>query len=241
MSNGDFELQTLAEYLHLPQMKVLRMADRGQLPGRKVAGAWRFAKAEIHRWMELRIGEADEGELERLAGVLDRSAKARRLLPLALDDLMPREAMAVPLPARTRSSVISSMVELAAVTGWLWDAPQMVEAVRLREELSPTALDNGVALLHPRRPLKSILAQPLVAFGRTEQGIPFGAQRGGLTDLFFLVCSVDDQEHLRTLARLSRVINDLEFLEQLRLANDVPTARDLFLKRELLVLDTQVN
>lgn len=241
MTDSDFELQGLAEYLHLPQMQVLRMADRGQLPGRKVSGAWRFARAEIHRWMELRIGEADEGELERLAGVLDRTAKAQRLEMFTLDELMPLEAMAVPLHARTRSSVIATMVDLAAVSGWLWDPAQMVEAVRLREELAPTALDNGVALLHPRRPLKSILAQPMLAFGRTEQGIPFGAQRGGLTDMFFLVCSVDDQQHLRTLARLSRVINDQAFLEQLRQAADARAARTLLLARELSVFDTQSN
>lgn len=235
MTEGDFELETLANYLHLPQTQVLKMADRGQLPGRKVGGAWRFAQAEIHRWMELRIGEADEGELERLAGVLERRASAQQVESLGLDELLPVEAMAVPLAARTRSSVISSMVDLAAVTGWLWDPPQMVEAVRLREELSPTALDNGVALLHPRRPLKAVLAQPLLAFGRTEQGIPFGAERGGLTDLFFLICSVDDQQHLRTLARLSRVINDAALLDQLRQAADVATARTLLLDRERLL------
>lgn len=241
MTDSDFELETLAEYLHLPQMQVLRMADRGKLPGRKVGGSWRFARAEIHRWMELRIGEADEGELERLAGVLDRTAKAQRQETFSLDELMPPEAISVPLPARTRSSVISSMVELAAVTGWLWDAPQMIEAVRLREELAPTAMDNGVALLHPRRPLRAILAQPLLAFGRTEQGIPFGAQRGGLTDLFFLICSVDDQQHLRALARLSRVINDQKFLEALRQTADVAATRRLLLEREQMVFDTQAN
>jgi futalosine hydrolase len=38
----------------------------------------------------------------------------------------------------------------------------MAEAVAAREDLHPTALENGVALLHPRRPQTSILAEPLV-------------------------------------------------------------------------------
>ena len=98
------------------------------------------------------------------------------------------------------------MVDLAAETGLLWDAEKMTAAVRERENLHPTALENGVALLHPRRPLQQILAEPLVALGITQAGIPFGESHGVLTDVFFLICSTDDASHLRILARLSRLI-----------------------------------
>ena len=37
---------------------------------------------------------------------------------------------------------------------------EMAEAVRTREDMLPTAREDGVALLHPRRPLAGILAQP---------------------------------------------------------------------------------
>jgi len=94
----------------------------------------------------------------------------------------------------------------------------MAEAVEAREKLHPTALDNGVALLHPRRPLAQILAEPLLALGRTPSGIPFGSESGQLTDIFFLICSVDDSQHLRTLARLSRLISAPGFLDALRAA-----------------------
>src|SRR5438046_2415461 len=95
---------------------------------------------------------------------------------------------------------------------------KMAEAVEAREKLHPTALDNGVALLHPRRPLAQILAEPLLALGRTPSGIPFGSESGQLTDIFFLICSVDDSQHLRTLARLSRLISAPGFLDALRAA-----------------------
>ena len=47
-----------------------------------------------------------------------------------------------------------------------------------------TALDNGVALLHPRRPMPAILAEAVLALGITPGGIPFGSG-GSLTDIFF--------------------------------------------------------
>jgi len=78
--------------------------------------------------------------------------------------------------------------------------------------------------LHPRRPLSQILAEPLLAFGRTPAGIPFGSERGQLTDIFFLILSVDDSQHLRTLARLSRLIAAPGFLDGLRSADSAEEA-----------------
>jgi PTS system nitrogen regulatory IIA component len=108
------------------------------------------------------------------------------------------------------------MVQLVGRTGLLWDEVKMREAVRDREHLHPTALDNGVALLHPRRPLASVLAEPVLAIGSTQRGIAFGGPRGELTDIFFLICSVDDTGHLQMLAKLSRMLADPEFLLGLR-------------------------
>ncbi len=235
MHQDDFDIDSLANYLHLSRERVSRMAERGKLPGRKVAGQWRFARAEIHHWLEHRIGGLDEEELVQLEGALERSATEHDIVSIA--EMLPVEAIAIPLEARTRSSVVREMVGLAEKTGWLWDPRQMAEAVREREDMHPTALDNGVALLHPRRPLPRILAQAFLAVGRTDTGIPFGAQRGTLTDLFVLICSVDDQGHLRTLARLSRLLADAQFLNELRAVPDAQRAHHLIVEREAQLLD----
>lgn len=223
MSTRDFDIDSLAAYLHLTPDKVKRMADRGKLPGRKIAGQWRFAEAEIHHWLEDSIGASDDTELERVEGVLRRAQPGAREISIA--DSLPLEAIAVPLVARTRTSVIDKMVETAALTGWLWDPDKMADAVAAREQLHSTALDIGVALLHPRRPQANILAQAFLAFGRTHQGIPFGGARGRLTDVYFLILSTDDRVHLRTLARLSRLIGDSQLLSALRAAQSPAEVR----------------
>jgi nitrogen PTS system EIIA component len=235
MVDDDFGIESLAAYLHLDPAQVLRLVERGKLPGRKVGRQWRFAQAEIHHWLEERIGLSSDEELIEMEGVLKRAAGKHETPTISIAEMLPREAIAVPLPARTRGSVITSMVELAAKTTWLWDAPKMAEAVRAREDMVPTALENGVALLHPRRPLESILDRPFLAFGRTHRGIPFGAPRGSLTDLFFLICSIDDRGHLRVLARLSRLISDPDLLEALRHAPDAVAAQEAIAQRETRV------
>jgi nitrogen PTS system EIIA component len=231
MPYSDFDLNGLARYLHLTPQQVAKLADRGQLPGRKVAGEWKFSKSDIHHWVERRIGVSDEDELVQVEGVLQRSAPAEQQDHVRIAELLPLEAMAIPLAARTRNSVINSMVELAAQTGWLWDPREMADAVRSREEMHTTALGNGVALLHPRRPLPKILAQPFVALGRTSSGIPFG-EGAPLTDVFFLICSTEDRIHLRVLARLSRVLTSQGFLDALRAAPDAQSVRQLIVDAE---------
>ncbi|HLA85053.1 MAG TPA: PTS sugar transporter subunit IIA [Thermoguttaceae bacterium] len=231
MPKTDFTVATLAKYLHLSPQQVARLADREKLPGRKVAGEWRFSRAEIHHWLERRIGLSDEGELIEVEGVLDRAATQEEA-EILIAQLVPLPAIAASLAARTAGSVIRAMVQLAADTGWLWDPDGMAEAVRTREEMHPTALENGVALLHPRRPMTSILERPLITLGRSPSGISFGGSGGALTDVFFLICSTDDRSHLRILARLSRVIAAPGFLEQLRRLDDASAIHRLIVETE---------
>ena len=94
--------------------------------------------------------------------------------------------------------------------------------------MAPTAMDNGVALLHPRRPMSDLLADPFIAFGRTPRGVPFTNAKGVLTDIFFLICSTNDTQHLRTLARLSRILNATDFLDTLRELDDPRAIQKLF-------------
>ena len=207
------------------------MADRGQLPGRRIGGQWRFAEEEVHSWLEDRIGASHVDDLSDVQKVVDRWSNNNQEV-VCLANLLPVEAIEIPLSARTRSSVIRRMCSLAAETGLLWDAARMSEAVLAREELHPTALDNGVALLHPRRPQSSILADPLLAFGRSFQPLPFGNQSGHLTDLFFLICSTDDRVHLQVLAKLSRLVGDTGFLADMRDCTDARSALQLVQKYE---------
>lgn len=209
----DLDISQLAQYLHVTPDQVNKMAMRGRIPGRRVGGEWRFSEAEIHHWLEDRIGLSDNEELSKMQQVIDRvhGDVQERLI----SDLCPVECMAAPLNARTRGSVIRSMCELATKSGMLWDASTMATAVQNREQMHPTALDCGVALLHPRRPQTSILADSVVALAVCSSAIPF-SDRGQLTDIFFLICSYDDPSHLRILAKVSRLISGSDLLARLR-------------------------
>lgn len=232
MPSSDLDLSALASYLHMTPQQVLQLASRDKIPGRKVAGEWRFNKAEIHHWLEARIGLSDHEELKTVERGLKRTAGPHEQEHVLVADLLHPEAVALPLNAKTRNSVIRSMADLAMGTGLLWDPKKMADALLEREELHPTALDNGVALLHPRRPMPSILGDSFIALGITSSGIPFGGGMHTLTDVFFLICAADDRLHLRILARLSRLLTAPGFLDRLREAPDGEAVRQLILEAE---------
>ena len=227
MSHTNLNLQQLSHYLHLPDPQVRKLVDKGAIPSRRVNGELVFSPEEVHHWMERRIGVSDEEELAKVEEALIKSTPPGTVEDeISLASLIPDGAIALPLKARTRDAAIRSMVQLGGATGLLWDTDAMAEAVKAREELHTTALDNGVALLHPRRPMPNLLGDTFLALGIVPSGIPFGGATG-LTDVFFLICSTDDRVHLRILARLSRVLTHPDFLRRLRESLDELEVREL--------------
>jgi PTS system nitrogen regulatory IIA component len=206
------DLEQLARYLSRDAREVSKLASRGHLPGQKVGGQWRFAKAEINHWIETQLHEYDEQQLTALEEAHEAPDE-----PL-ISALLPEASIAVPLPATTRTSVLKELVKLAEQSWHVYDPEAILDAIKQREELGSTALPTGVAIPHPRRPIPGSLGDSVMAFGRTASGIPFGAPNGNLTDLYFLVCCMDDRTHLRVLARLSRLFLRPGFLDELRAA-----------------------
>jgi nitrogen PTS system EIIA component len=211
MANETMDLEQLADYLQRDIREVAKLACRGHLPGRKVAGEWRFALAEINHWIETQLPGYSEQQLT----AIERGSRAEEEEPL-ISVLLSEATISVPFPATTRTSAMRELVGLAEQSGQVYDPEAILEAVRQREEMASTALESGVALPHPRRPMRAALAEPVMAYGRSFSGVPYGAPRGIMTDIFFLVCSRDDRTHLRILARLSRLLLRSAFLDELR-------------------------
>ena len=217
MGNDMMDLQQLATYLQRDLREVSKLASRGHLPGHKVAGEWRFHPAEINHWIETQLPDYTEQQLSAIERFGGRDTDNEPLI----SDLLSQETMAVPLPAGTRASALRELVRLAELSWQVYDPKAILEAIRQREEMGSTALESGVAIPHPRRPLPQALGESVMAYGRTATSIPFGSGRTGLTDIFFLVCCRDDRTHLRVLARLARLLRQPGFIEELRAAETV--------------------
>lgn len=211
MSSDTMDVAELAAYLQRDVREVGKLASRGHLPGRKVGGEWRFTRTEINHWIETQI----HGYTDQQLTALETTGRGEAGQPL-LADLLSEACVAVPLPATTRSSVLRELIKLGEQSWQVYDPDALLQAIQGREEQGTTALPGGVAIPHPHRPLPHALGESILAYGRTSRGIPFGAPRGELTDIFFLLCCRDDRTHLRALARLTRLILRPGFLDELR-------------------------
>ena len=205
------DVNEVANLLHVLPKQVQRWAERKHIPAQKINGEWRFARAAVHQWIEDKLHDL-EGQ-EQMDDVVKHHL-------VSIAEQLPIEAIDLQLNARTVSSVIDELSKVAASTGLLWDADEMAKAVRQREEIASTALECGVSLMHPRRPLTNYLAEPFIALGITSKPLPMslaGEENDScMVDVFFLLCSMDDTDHLRTLARLGRLIRQSDFLDNLR-------------------------
>ena len=212
-SHEPYTLEELARQLGRDRREIEKLVERGRIPGRKVAGEWLFHPTEITQWLETELRAFTDRELQ-MVEESHRSEAVNAEVPVT--SLLHPETCEVPLEARTKRSVLESLVEVAGRTWQVWEPARILSAVREREELMSTAWDNGVAIPHARNPLPEALGESILAFGRTFAGIPFGAPRGQLTDLFFLVLSRDSRTHLHVLARLGRLLQLSGFVESLR-------------------------
>ena len=224
------DLEQLAVYLRRDVREVSKLASRGHLPGKKVGGEWRFAAQEINYWIETQMHVFSEAELAALERGRTATCVASDMLVCSM---LSENTISMQLPASTRPSVLKELVNLAEQSWQIYDSDALLTAIKQREDVGTTALDSGVAIPHPHRPLSAkAQGESVIAIARTSRGIPFGAPNGGLTDLFFLVSCRDSLTHLRVLARLSRLMLRPGFLDSMREAETIQDTLQLLEKAE---------
>ncbi|MBX3443385.1 MAG: PTS sugar transporter subunit IIA [Planctomyces sp.] len=233
MAHDWLTLDELSRHLGRDRRELERLVNRGRIPAHKRGSDWQFHSAEITEWLEQEMREYSESQLAAFeqSPATTGGEQSQGLLAR----LMPLELMQVPLDARTRRSVLESLVETAGRTWKIWEPAAVLKAVMDREALMSTAFDVGVAIPHPRQPLPDSLEDSVVAFGRTLSPIPFGAPNNSGTDLFFLVLCRDARTHLQVLARVGRLIQNPRFLEELRECGDSASARACIAEAEAAI------
>src|SRR5437868_10887488 len=99
MNSETMSLHELAKYLRRDVREVTKLAGKGGLPGRKVGGEWRFARAEINHWIETQLPTIPDEQLRHL----DESRRPGEDAPAEplVSGLIPEACVAVPLRAGT--------------------------------------------------------------------------------------------------------------------------------------------
>jgi nitrogen PTS system EIIA component len=149
---------------------------------------------------------------------------------LSISDLIGPSGVAVGSGARTPRQVMNLIADKAGQNFGL-DPVGVLSALLEREQSGSTGLGRGVAAPHAR---VSGLEHSRLVVVRLEQPIAFGAIDGQPVDLFFALLSPEDSgvEHLRALARISRLVRQDDLRDQLRRAADADAIRFLLAQGE---------
>ncbi len=130
------------------------------------------------------------------------------------------------LAATDKAGVIREFADLLASKGRVKDADELVRVVLERESHGSTGIGDGIAIPHAK---SRSIGDTVVVFGRSRRGVDFQTLDGRPAYLFFLLISPEDRpgEHLKTLARISRIMRNADLRERLRASRDRMEIRKL--------------
>jgi PTS system nitrogen regulatory IIA component len=125
-------------------------------------------------------------------------------------EMFKKEYIIEELKAKTKRAVLAELSEIFTHYHSDIQSEAMVEVLLDREKLGSTGIGDGIAIPHGK--LKG-LDSLVIAFGRSREGIDFDAIDGKPVHIFFLLMAPESStgQHLKALAKISRMLKDQEF------------------------------
>ena len=133
---------------------------------------------------------------------------------MKITDFLSSEAVIAHMTGRDKNSAIEEMASLLAACHHELDQKQILEVFLERERISTTAIGEGVAIPHGKLPS---VERVIGGFARSRDGIDFASLDGEPTHLFFALLAPQNAaaDHLKALARISRLLKDEGFRQRL--------------------------
>lgn len=145
-----------------------------------------------------------------------------------IGELLDRTAISLRVSAANKRTVLAAIAEIAA-RNFALEAGDVLDALTEREVAGSTGVGYGVAVPHARL---DGLSRMRGVFVRLEQPVEFEAVDDQPVDLLFALFAPKSAgaEHLRALARVSRVLRQTELREQLRKARTADAVHALLVQ-----------
>ena len=135
---------------------------------------------------------------------------------MRISNIVHKKLVFLDLEANSKSLVFEELVRRLVKSGFLRkkDQPDLYGKLNQRETIASTAVGQGIAIPHA---YIDQVNDPLLMFARLPNPIDFDAEDGKLVDKVFILVGPkrDNTEHLRILARLSRLLRDEDFYQRL--------------------------
>lgn len=133
---------------------------------------------------------------------------------MQLSDILSLESIVPALKASSKKQILQELSHVAAAQSGL-SSREVFEVLLQRERLGSTGLGQGIAIPHGKF---STLDAVQGVFARLAQPVGFDAVDGNPVDLVFLLLAPESAgaDHLKALARVSRLLREPEVVKKLR-------------------------
>ena len=134
---------------------------------------------------------------------------------MKLVDLLSQDAISTDLKAQEKKTVLEELCGLLSSTRKLANPEDMVQVLMERESLGSTGIGQGVAIPHAK---SAAVKDQVAALAISRRGIDFDALDGEPVYIIFLLVAPADAagNHLKALAKISRLLKDKFFRQALR-------------------------
>ena len=143
---------------------------------------------------------------------------------MKISEFLCTKAISADLNGTNKEEIIDELVNLLVNAGAIEkkNKAKLVEVLLQREALGSTAIGQGIAIPHGK---SENVAQLTAGLGISKKGVDFDSLDGEPAYIFFLLVAPVDSAgpHLKALARISRLLKDKYFRENLKNSKDEKT------------------
>jgi len=148
-----------------------------------------------------------------------------------MSDLITRDLIDLDLTATDRHEATRKLAQRLEKAGRVTDLNGFLDDVKARETQMPTGIEGGIGIPHAR---SAHVTVPTLGFGRSSDGIDFGAADGPATLIFLIAAPAGGgSEHMTILASLARRLVHASFRQALHDAAEPQDVVDLVNKEVL--------
>jgi PTS system nitrogen regulatory IIA component len=192
-------VREVSKLLKVSEKRVYDWIKRGILRADRVNDQYRLHRSDL-------LERTSSREIDVPAEIFDAPASAEASIhPLA--DALRDGGIFYGLRGDDKPAILRAIVDHLAVPADS-DREAIAQLLLAREALGSTAIGDGIAIPHVRRPILLNASGPSIALCFLEQPIEFGAVDGQPVFAIFLLISPSARSHLHLLSRLSFAMHD---------------------------------
>lgn len=189
----------LAKYIQLNEKTVIKLAQTGEIPGKKIGSQWRFHLDAIDRYLQEDIVRAPDEDLNMIINTAEDIVPLSKLTNPAMIKLDSK--------AENIDEILIELTQIAVTNGITPSKNDLLRQLERRERMLSTAIGNGVAVPHPRYPSPELFKKQGIVIVRSKTGVAYNAPDNKPVHLFFMTCTPHEFVHLRTLAKISKLLH----------------------------------